>query len=158
MALDRAIDDVIVQRGDARGRHRHFDPLIERRDPPRVRAAAGASRDPDARRIDFRPRLQVVERANAIPRFHAGRRVPAGGPPPAAQAIRPVMFARDLAELDRVEDEADVAVPRKPDPVVLIGRLVADPHAILHPAPVPADVEDRRQRLGDRLAADRGCR
>ncbi len=51
------------------------------------------------------------------------------------------MDAGDLSQLQRVEDQADVSVPRKPDAVRLVGRLVARPALVR----MPADVEHRRQ-------------
>ena len=53
------------------------------------------------------------------------------------------MRGRDLAELQRVDDQADVAVPGEPDAVRLEGRLVA----VASPAGVAAHVEHRRQLL-----------
>ena len=62
-------------------------------------------------------------------------------------AVGAVVQALDLAELQRVEDEADVAVRREPGGVVLVRRLAAVGDAAFNHVAVPADVEDRRQRL-----------
>ena len=59
------------------------------------------------------------------------------------------MFAVNLAEFNRVDDQADVAVPREPHAVMLVTCLVAHAHTILQFAGMAADVEDRGQRLFD---------
>ena len=82
--LDGAVHDVIVQRRDARGRRGDLHAIIERRDVPRIRAAAAAPRHADALRIHIGPRHEVVESADAEPRLDPRRSVAARKPPPAS--------------------------------------------------------------------------
>ena len=74
---------------------------------------------------------QVVERPDAVPGFDAGRRVAAVEPPPHAVAVRAVVDAFDLAELQRVDRQADVAVAGEPGAVMLVAGLVAEADAVL---------------------------
>src|SRR5690606_34756899 len=74
---------------------------------------------------DILTRDEEIDAANAVPAFDARRRVSARMPPPTALAIRAVMDRGDLAELQRVDDEADVSVAREPDAVRLERGLVA---------------------------------
>lgn len=55
------------------------------------------------------------------------------------------MLAANLAEFHRINREAHVAMPREPFAVVLVARLVAERHAVLHHDGVAAHVEDRGQ-------------
>src|SRR5207244_4752199 len=57
------------------------------------------------------------------------------------RSVGAVVDAPDLAELQRVQDNADVAVAAEPHPVVLEGGLVAVAAFVA----VAADVDDRRQ-------------
>src|SRR5262249_41675038 len=110
-------------------------------DPDRLRPAAGDAGDPEALRARVGAAAEVVGAAHAVPALDAGRRVAAGLPPPAAEVVGAVVLARDLAQLQRVHDQADVAVGGEPHAVVLERRLVA----VAAAAGVAADVEDRRQ-------------
>jgi hypothetical protein len=57
-----------------------------------------------------------------------------------------VVNARQLAELQRIDDEADVAVLREPEAVILEGGLVA----VATTAGVAADVENGGVLVGTR--------
>ncbi len=94
-------------------------------------------------RVHVGPADQVVDAADAVEALDARRRVAARMPPPAALAVRAVMNRGDLAQLQRVDHQADVAVPGEPDAVRLIGGLVA----VAAAAGVSADVEHGRQPL-----------
>ncbi len=49
MPFDTAIDDVILQIRDAGARRGALDPLVERGDPPAIRAAAAPARHAETR-------------------------------------------------------------------------------------------------------------
>jgi hypothetical protein len=59
-----------------------------------------------------------------------------------------VVFAGDLAELERIQGEADVAVRREPRRVILVADFAAVRDAVLHDIAMPADVKNRRMRAG----------
>src|SRR4029078_10179798 len=100
--LDAAVDDVVLQVGDAGDRDEARRPIVERRRPPRVRPTAGTAGHADLLHVHFGPRLQVVERPHAVPGLDPGRRVAAARPPPPAEAIGAVMKSLDLAALQAV--------------------------------------------------------
>ena len=75
----------------------------------------------------FRPGQEIIDAANAVETFHAGGRIASRLPPPAALAVSAVMGGGDFSQFQRVEDQADVSMPREPDAVRLVGRLVARP-------------------------------
>ena len=77
VALDAAIHHLVAQIGDARDRRGHFHALVQRRHRPGVGAAARTARHADALLVHLWPRAQVIQRADAEPRLHAGRRVAA---------------------------------------------------------------------------------
>src|SRR5205807_6854629 len=105
----------------------------------------------DLLRIDLRARHEVIDCANAVPALDSGGGVAVVVPPPAFEVVGAVVDARDLAELQRVDDEANVAVGGEPQAVVLERGLVA----VAPTARVSANVEDRRVRLGGhRVSAD----
>src|SRR5438046_3148091 len=58
------------------------------------------------------------------------------------------MDTLDFAELQRIDDEADVAILREPRAVVLVGNLVSVTHAVLDDRAVAANVEDGRSLAG----------
>ncbi len=140
--LDAAIDHMVLQVGDARHGYGGLDAVVNRRDPPAIRASAGSPGHTEPLGIDLLARLEVVERPDAVPGLDAGRRVAAVCPPPHAVAIGSVVNPLDLAELEGVDHQAGVAVACEPHAVVLIAGLVAVAHAVLlHPA-VAANVEN----------------
>ena len=125
----------------------------------RVGPAAGAAGDADALRVDFGAGAEVVEGADAVPGFDAGRRVAAGMPATTCPGGRvPWWMPVDLAEFEGVDDEADVAVAGEPVAVMLVGDLVAVADAVLCHVAVAADVEDGRRGAGDGSWAGRGWR
>src|SRR5262249_4985033 len=139
VAVDDLVGDVTLQVAHAADRHGHLDALVGGADPDRRRPAAGDAGDADAVRIDILAAHQIIDGADAVPALDAGGRVAERLPPPAALAVGAVVDAGDFAELQRVDDEADVAVVGEPEAVVLEGGLVA-----VAAAPgVAADVEDR---------------
>ena len=71
-ALNTAIDNVIVQTCESGNGLRNLDPLVERGDPPRIGATTGTPRNSDAIAGDLVPRLQIIERADAVPRLDTG--------------------------------------------------------------------------------------
>src|SRR5207244_9007537 len=87
--------------------------------------AAGNARHRQALRIHVGPAHQVVESPDAVPALDPCWRVTCRLPPPAAFAVGAVMDAGNLAELQCVDDEADVSVRGEPHAVVLEGGLVA---------------------------------
>src|SRR5438874_1214564 len=84
--------------------------IVGRRNPDRRGAASGNARDGDPLRVDVGPRHQVVDAADAVPALDASRRVAERLPPPALAVVGAVVDAGDLAELECVDDQADVAV------------------------------------------------
>ncbi len=145
MSFDTAVDDVVVQVGNAGDGDGGFDAVVERRHVPAIGAATGAAGDADAVCIDFGPRDKVVDRADGVPRLNAGGRVAAGVPPPHVFAVRTVVDAFDLAELQRIDHEAHVAVTGEPCAVVLKLRFVAEADAVFLRGAMTADIEDRGQ-------------
>ena len=63
--------------------------------------------------------VEVVDRPEPVPALDARGSVPGCLPPPTAITVRAVMRARQLAELQGVDDQADVSVPGIPHPVLL---------------------------------------
>ena len=61
--------------------------------------------------------------------------------------VRAMMFSLNFPELKRVNHQTNVAVPRKPNAVVMIPRLVSEAYPILFHHRMTADVQDRRRRL-----------
>src|SRR5690606_21778404 len=113
-------------------------------DPPRIGSAAAASGHAEPLGVDLRAGLQVVESADAVPGFDAGGGVTPLVPPPHPLAVGAVVQSFDLAQLQRVDDQTDVAVPGKPDAVMLIRRLVAIADPVLFDAAMSADIQDGR--------------
>src|SRR5262249_20956657 len=109
--------------------HSTLDPLVGSGDPDRRGTAAGDAGDGDAVGVDVGTTHEIVDATDAVPALDAGRRVTERLPPPAAVAISAVVNARDLAELQRVDDQADVTVRGEPHAVILKGGLVAVPAA-----------------------------
>src|SRR2546426_1162287 len=140
MAFDRAIDNVVLQVGNAGDRSSNFDAIIQRGQPPAIRAAARTASNTESLRVNFGPRFQVIKRSDAVPRFNAGGRVTERVPPPHPFAIGAVMEALDFAELECVDDQADIALSREPRSVVLIGNLVSVTDAVLDHRSVTAEV------------------
>ena len=121
--------------------HCDFHSLIRRRDPERRRATARNAGHREPVRIDLRPALQIIERANAVPALDARGRKSARLPPPPIVTVSPMVNACDFAELQRVNDQANVSVRGKPHPVMLESRLVA----VAPFARMATDIEHRRQ-------------
>ena len=138
---------MVLQIGDAGNGNGALDPVVDSRDPPAIRPAAAAAGDAEAVGVDLLARLEVVERADAVPRLDAGRRVAARVPPPHLLAVRAVVDAGNLAKLERVEHEAHVAVAGEPGGVVLVGGLVAVADVPFFHRRVPADVQNGRGGL-----------
>ena len=65
--------------------------------------------------------------------------------------MRAVVNPFDLAELQRVEHEADVSMPGEPDAVMLVVDLVAEADAVFLHRTMPAQVQDGRHGLVDLL-------
>src|SRR5262249_21311704 len=141
VAVDDLVGDVALQVAHAADRHGTLHALVGGGDPERRRPAAGNAGHGDPVGIDVGPGAAVIDGPHSVPALDAGGRVAAGLPPPAAFAVRPVVDAGDLAELQRVDDEANVAVAAEPHAVVLEGRLVA----VAATARVAAHVEHGRQ-------------
>lgn len=113
-----------------------------------VSSAAGTAGDAETLRIHVGTRLQIVERADSVPRLDASRSVTARIPPPHFFAIRSVMMSEDFSELNRVEHKADIAIAREPLAVFLVSRLVPATHAIGLNFGMAADVKNRRRGFG----------
>src|ERR1041384_7561625 len=75
--------------------------------------------------------------------LHAGGCISARVPPPHFFPIGAVMQAFNFAELKRVDDETNVAIPREPFGVMLIECFRAIADAVLLNIAVAADVENR---------------
>src|SRR5262249_23768531 len=105
-----------------------------------------------------RTTFEIIQRTNAVPTLDAGGRVAARLPPPAVfddilafksvaaempvwGPIGAVVNAGNLAQLQRIDNEANVTVAREPNAVVLECRLVA----VAALAGMTADVKDGRQ-------------
>jgi len=63
---------------------------------------------------------KVIERADAEPGFDAGWGVAARVPPPSALLMGAAMVALNFAQLQRVNEQADIAVAGEPGAVVLV--------------------------------------
>ena len=140
VAVDAAVGDVGRQIGHPAHRHRCPHPLVGRGDPQRRRAAAADPRDADPLAVDIGPCGEEIDGADPVPAFDAGRRVAARLPPPPPLAVGAMVGGGDLAELEGVEDEADVAVAGEPQAVILEGGLIA----VAAAAGVAAEVDDGR--------------
>ena len=140
-----AVDDLVVHVGlqvaDAADGRCTGHAVVGRGDPVGRGAAARDAGDTDPGRVDVRPREQVVDRADAIPALDTRGRVAKRLPPPAAQIIRAVMNTRDLAHLQRIDEQRNIAVAGEPHSMFLEGRLVA----VAASAQMPAEVEDAGQ-------------
>ena len=147
MVIDDLLGDVTFQIAHAADRDGALHALVGRRDPERGRAAAGDAGHADPIRVHVGPAHEIIDRSDAVPALDAGRGVAGRVPPPAAEVVGAVVFALDFAQLQRVDDQADVAVGREPHPLVLVRRLVAVAAAV----GVAADVQDRRQLALDLL-------
>ncbi len=115
--------------------------FIHGRRVPGDGAAAGNARDGDPAAIDLRPGFQVIHGSDGVPGLGPGRSVPLGKPVPHFEVVRPVVNSGDLPELDRVDQQSDIAVSGKPDSMMLIVDL-RTPRA----RGVPAKVEHRWER------------
>ena len=145
VSLDTAIDDMIPQTADSRHRYGTANAFIQRRQPPAVSSASRASRDTETTGVHFRACFEIIEGADAVPCFNAGRRVAAHVPPPAIVGIRAMMDALDLAHLNRVNGQAGVAVASEPDTMMVVRCFVAKTDVSFFGSPVAADVQHRRQ-------------
>src|SRR5262249_4374697 len=138
VAVDDLVPDVGLQVAHAADRHGTLDALVGGGDPERRRPAAGDAGHRQPVGVHVGPAHQAAEGADAGPALDAGRRVAGGLPPEAslegiladgvvlvADTVGAVVDAGDLAELQRVDDQADVAVVGEPHAVVLEGGLVA---------------------------------
>ena len=114
---------VVLHRPRRAGCRSHLRAVVNRRGKPGHGPATRDARQRDPMRIHFGATLQVVEGANGIPHFRPGGRVAERKPIPHAQVVRAVMDAGDLAELNRVDDQAHVTVPGEPDAVMLEATL-----------------------------------
>ena len=136
--------DVRFQVGHAADRDGDLHPLVGGRDPERRRAAAADAGDGDPLGVDVGRLDEVVDAADAVP---ALRRRPACSRGEChhqrLEVVGAVVHGGDLAQLQRIDDQADVAVPGEPDAVRLVGHLVA----VAAAAGVAADVEDGGQLL-----------
>ncbi len=148
VSFDAAVDDMIGQVGDPGDRDGDLDPIVEGADPPAVGSATGSSGHTNPATVDFGSRLQVVQSPDAVPRLDSSRRIASSIPPPLAIAVGAVVDAFDLAQLQRVDRQAGVAIASEPGTVVLVVHLVAEADPILLDATVAADVENRRQGAG----------
>jgi hypothetical protein len=151
MALDDTIHDVVVEVGDARDGRGDLDTIVGSGEPPTVGAAAGASGDAESLFVHFGPGFEVIEGADAVPGFDTGGGVTPGIPPPHAFSIGSVMDALDFAELEGVDDEADVAIAGEPGAVMLVGNLVAVTHTVVDGRSVAAHIEDGGRRFFEGL-------
>src|SRR5207244_6973980 len=123
--VDDLVLDVAFQVAHAADGDGAADALVGRGDPDGGRPAAGDAGDADALGIDVGATDEIIDGADAVPALDAGRRIAAGLRPPSAFAIGAVVDAGDFTQLQRVDDEADVAVRGEPHAVVLEGGFVA---------------------------------
>ena len=123
--VDDLVFDVAFQVAHAADGDGTFDAIVGRGDPDGGRPAAGDAGHADALGIDVGPAHEIIDGPDAVPTLNAGGRVAAGLPPPTALAISAVMDSRDFAELQRVNDQADVAVGGEPHAMILEGGFVA---------------------------------
>src|SRR5262249_6853744 len=106
-------DDMGIKVGDAGHRNNALHAVVSRRHPPARRPASRSPRHPKPLPVNLLAGLEVVEGAHGVPALDAGRRVAERVPPPVIQLgarMRAVMDALQLAELQRVDDETDIAV------------------------------------------------
>ena len=61
------------------------------------------------------------------------------------------MDALNFTQLQRVDNETDIAIAREPNTVMLVMNLVAETHAIFFHAPVTAHVKNRGRGFFDAL-------
>ena len=149
VALDRAIHDMVFQIGDAGDRSRCLNAIIQRRDPPAVGSPSGTTGHPDSRGVYLGAGLQVIQSANAVPGLDPGGRVAARVPPPLALIVSAVVGPLQFAQLQRVQNQANITIPGEPRPMMLVSDLVAVTHPILDHGAMPAQVKNRRRGLGD---------
>ena len=124
VAVDDAVVDVGRQGGRAADRRAGLDALVRRRDVPRLRAAAGDAGRAEPGRIDFGPRREQIEAADAVEHLDRGWRVAAAVPVEPALAIAAVVIAGHLAELHGLDDQRREAELRQPPRMPLVVHLL----------------------------------
>ena len=93
------INNVILQVGDAGNGDCCSNAFIQGCNPPTVDSTATTPGNTDSIRVNFVSRFEVVNGANAIPRFDSGWRVAAAEPPPHVVAVSPMVDAFNFTEL-----------------------------------------------------------
>ena len=116
--------------------------------------AARVPGDAEAIRVHLGSRAEVIERADAEPRFHARGRVTARIPPPKPLVARAGMDALNFSGEHGVEHEADVTVAREPCAIALVngGAFVAVADAVGDEPPMTAFVGWSAQAASDSSA------
>ena len=140
------VHDVVAEVGDAGDRGRDLHPFVQRRGGPTVSPTARSTGHPDPLCIHLWPGLQIIECADTVPGLDPRRGVTPGVPPPHPLPIGAVVQPFDLAQLHRVDGQADIPVPGKPDSVMLISGLVAATNVVGPHRGMAADIENRRRR------------
>ncbi len=125
VSIDHAVGNIRQQIGHAAHRRRRSDSFIGRCNPEGRGPSAADPGDRNPFGIHVRSTRQIIDAANSIPAFHAGRRVPARVPPPSSFAICSMMRCSNFSQLQRIKKQADITVPCKPDPMGLVCGLVA---------------------------------
>src|SRR3989442_15956035 len=108
MALDRAIDNMILQVRDSGHRASCLDTFIQRGEPPGISAAPASASHAKSSLVHFGPRLEIIQSANTIPGLNSGGGVSARIPPPHAFAVGAVMNAFDFAKLHGIQHQANI--------------------------------------------------
>ena len=140
MAFDAPIHNVVLKVGDTGNRDSDFDTVIDCREPPTIPTATGDTGHADAVLVNFFAHLEIIQCAYAVPCLDAGRCIAATIPPPHFVPIRSVMDTLYLATMHCVNDQAHIAMPRKPGGVVLVGSLVTIADTVFRADGVTTDV------------------
>src|SRR6056297_3431334 len=125
MTTDATINHIVFQIGDPGHRDGDFDALVQSGNEPAVSTTAAPASHGNFSSIDFGACFQVIESANSIPSFHASGSVTKREPIPAIVSISPPVLAKEFTPLDRINHQANIAVPGKPFAVPLITCFIA---------------------------------
>src|SRR5262249_7480129 len=110
MPVANLVADVAKQIAHAAYRDADFDSFVSSRDPECRGATAADTRHGDLVGVDVRAADQVIDRSNAVPAFDSCRCISDRLPPPAIFPVSAMMNPCDFAELQSIDDEADIAV------------------------------------------------
>ena len=117
MPIDHTIGYIRLQIGHSANRHCHFHPFVGGGNPERGRTPTTDPGHGNSIRVDVAAADQIIDSSDAVPALNACRGVAPRMPPPAIAIIGSMVHRCDLAQLQCIDDQTDVAMPRQPDPV-----------------------------------------